>query len=97
MLEVIDIQAIAGAIGALITAAYIAWKGYSEKQTNGDGQVMAGIIQDNTTMRENTEQLRELRQELRVFNDHVDELITQMKLNQVAFSTFTDLVLRRNQ
>lgn len=94
-MEAIDWQIVATAIAAFIVAAYTGFKGYKDKKRENaaPATVVAGVIQDNTSIRENTEALREHTREMERFNRGVDNLLEQMRLNQAAFTRFTDILL----
>lgn len=63
MLEV-DWAAIAGGVGVFITSVVLTWRGWTDRRKELEepqsAQLVAGVIQDNRSIHDNTEATREL-------------------------------------
>ena len=88
-----EVGTIAGALGTLLTAIFIAWKGYKDKQKEEDSNevVAAGVIQDNASIRDNTAQLIALNVNIARMVDGLDGVEEQMRLNHAALTRLADI------
>lgn len=92
MLENIDWPIIASALATFITTVWLAHKGWKdakstpESNTHTQGTLLSASLQDNASIRNNTEQLR-------IMNHNMEELVDQMRLNHAAMTRMADITL----
>lgn len=88
---VADWPVIAGAVGTLLATIFIAVRGWTDKKTadpNATHQIIAGTIQDNRSMHDNTDELKRM-------NRNLEDLHDVVRTNTAALTRLIDVSLFR--
>lgn len=98
-MEALDVQTLAGALGALIVTAILTWTGYKKEKASpsAEAEVLSGVIQDNSSIRENTAQLVRINDNMEDMVVALKEATEQMRENKAALIRLADIhVMQQN-